>query len=463
MDPKNVLIVGSGPAGIFAALELMKYSEDLEITIIDKGPDLEQRQKENSLMTGWGGAGAYSDGKLDLTPEVGGWLTDLFSYEKIETLVRYVDDIWSNLAPEAGLYEYDKDKVGEIKAKARKAHLKLVPYDIRHLGSDLAPKALRKAKRQIEEHATVRLETKAEKLFLSGEKIERVELASGENIKADYVIIAPGRSGAAWLREEMERLGVPLSNNPVDVGIRVETNAEIMKELTDALYEAKLYYYSPTYDETVRTFCVSPHGFVVRERYGDVITTNGHSYEKKKSENTNFALLISSDFTHPFRNPIEYGKHIGRLSNMLAGGSVLVQRLGDLKKGRRSTDSRIARSIVDPTLEEAEPGDISYALPHRHLVSLLEGIEAIDKLTPGLWSKHTLLYAAEVKFYSSRVKVGQDLQAKGINNLYTIGDGSGLTRGLVQSSVSGVLAARSVLTRENLLSEKFPKINEEKE
>lgn len=455
METVDVLIVGCGPSGIFSAIELIKGSKTLDILMIDKGPGLEERQKKGIINSGWGGAGAFSDGKLDLAPDVGGWLTDLLSQKKIEKLIRYTDGIWSNLAPNAGFYEYEQDKVGKLKSKARKAHLQLKAFNIRHLGSDLAPKALKKAKKRISEQAEIRLNTKAEKILVN-DNVKGVKLSSGEIIKARYVIIAPGRSGAAWLRKEMNRLNISLTNNPIDIGIRVETNAEIMDPLTDVLYEPKLYYYSPTYDETVRTFCVNPRGFVVKEKYGDVITINGHSYEENKSENTNFALLLSSDFTHPFRDPIKFGKHIGRLSNMLAGGSVLVQRLGDLNNGRRSTESRIERSIVNPTLKDAVPGDISYALPHRHLVSLLEGLKAIDKIAPGLWSKHTLLYAAEVKFYSSRVEVTSELEAKDMENLYPIGDGSGMTRGLVQSSVSGVLVARSILKKEGLISKSFP-------
>lgn len=459
MESVDVLIIGCGPAGIFSALELMKSANDLRIMMIDKGPGLEKRQKEEGefILTGWGGTGAYSDGKLDLTPDVGGWLTDLFPYSQVEKLIKYTDNIWSTLAPEAGLYEYDDDEVVKLKAKARKAHLKLVPYNIRHLGSDLAPKVLKRAKKRIEERGEIKLETEADKIILEGKGVKGIKLVSGKEIRARYVIVAPGRSGAAWLRDEMHRLSVPLRNNPVDIGIRVETNAEILEELTEILYEPKLYFFSPTYDETVRTFCVNPYGYIVKEKYGDVVTTNGHSYEKKKSDNTNFALLISSNFTQPFRDPIRFGKHIGRLANMLSGGSVLIQRLGDLNNGRRSTESRIQRSIVEPTLEDAVPGDISYALPHRHLVSLLECLKALDKLASGLWSKHTLLYAAEVKFYSSRIEVTSQLEAKGVKNLFAIGDGSGLTRGLIQSSASGILAARSILLREGVVEGKFPK------
>jgi len=224
-----------------------------------------------------------------------------------------------------------------------------------------------------------------------------------------------------------------------------------MAELTEILYEPKFLYYSPTYDDVVRTFCVNPRGFVITERYEDVITTNGHSYESKKSDNTNFALLISSRFTEPFKDPISYGKHIARLANLLSGGSVLIQRLGDLKRGRRSTTERLRKSIVEPTLKVAVPGDISYVLPHRHLVGILEALKALDNIAPGIFSDHTLLYVTEVKFYSSRVDVTPEMETKKVKNLFTIGDGAGISRGLAQASATGVIAARAILRREKII------------
>lgn len=452
----DVVIVGAGPAGIFAALELVKRANgELRILIIDKGPDVDERIKKKIFLSGWGGAGALSSGTLTLSPDVGGWLTDLLSYQEVEKLINYVDSIWAELSPEAGYYQYDELAVEELRLRARKAHLKLIPYRVRHIGTDNTPKALKRAKNIIERHAEIMLNTGAKEIVVKNNKVKGIILDDGRFIEAKYVIVAPGRYGASWLVSEMRRLSVPLKTNPVDVGIRVEINYEVMEELTEILYEPKLLYYSPTYDDVIRTFCVNPRGFVIKERYEDVITTNGHAYETKKSENTNFALLISSKFTDPFKDPIAYGKHIAKLANLLSGGSVLVQRLGDLKRGRRSTLERIRKSLVEPTLKDAVPGDISFALPHRHLVGILEALNAINKLAPGVASDHTLLYVTEVKFYSSRVDVTPEMETKKIKNLFAIGDGAGISRGLVQSSATGVLAARAILRREGILEEEM--------
>ncbi len=445
----DVVIVGAGPAGIFAALELIKWADDkLSILIVEKGGDIEERIKNREFLSGWGGAGAFSDGKITLSPDVGGWLTDLLPWREVEKLINYVDLIWAELAPEAGYYPFDEDAVAEIASRARKYHLKLIPYRIRHLGTDNTPKALSRAKSIIEKRADIRLKCGAEHIDADDGTVKGVYLEDGSYIKAKYVILAPGRYGASWLMKEMLRLKVPLKLNPVDIGVRVEVNFEVLEELTSRLYEPKLLYYSPTYDDIVRTFCVNPRGYVIQERYEDVLTTNGHSFENKKSDNTNFALLISSNFTEPFKDPIAYGKHIARLANLLSGGSVLVQRLGDLKRGRRSTPERIARSIVEPTLKSAVPGDISYVLPHRHLVGILEALRAIDKLAPGVFSDHTLLYVAEVKFYSSRTHVTPEMETINIKNLFVIGDGAGISRGLAQASSTGIIAARTILKRE---------------
>ena len=445
----DVVIIGAGPAGIFAALELIKNAGDkLSLLMIDKGGDISERLRTRDFLSGWGGAGAFSDGKITLSPDVGGWLTSILSWKNVEELITYVDTIWAELAPEAGYYPFDEDAVAELASRARKYHLKLVPYKIRHLGSDYTPKALNRAKNIIEKYADIELHCSAESIVAENGYVKGVILEDDTFIEAKYVIAAPGRYGASWLVREISKLGIPLKINPVDIGVRVEINCEVMEELTSILYEPKLLYYSPTYDDIVRTFCVNPRGYVIKEKYEDVITTNGHAYERKKSDNTNFALLISSNFTEPFKDPISYGKHIARLANLLSGGSVIIQRLGDLKRGRRSTKERLAKSIVEPTLDSAVPGDISYVLPHRHLVGILEALKALDRLAPGLFSDHTLLYVAEVKFYSSRVDVTSEMETKGVRNLFTIGDGAGISRGLAQASATGVLAARAILRRE---------------
>ncbi len=459
----DVIIVGSGPSGIFTAYELVTHADSkLKIAIFDKGRDVPERIKEReksggqpslSIMSGWGGAGAFSDGKITLSSEIGGWLTDLLPRTIVQKLINYIDEIWAKFADKSKIYSYNDDKIADLALKARRAHLRLIPYKIRHLGTDYAPIALMRAKKFLEESVDIYLEKPVKHLLIHENKVAGIETEDGEKYYSKYVVLAPGRFGAGWLYKELTRIGVKLSTNPVDIGVRLETTYDTMKELTETIYEPKLFYYSPTFDDVIRTFCVNPGGYVIAEKYEDVVTTNGHAYETKKSDNTNFALLISSRFTEPFKDPITYGIHIAKLANLLSGGSVLVQRLGDLKRGRRSTRERLNRSIVDPTLESAVPGDISYVLPHRHLVGILEMIEALDKLAPGLNSDHTLLYVTEVKFYSSRVETTPELETTAIKNLFTVGDGSGITRSLAQSSASGVIAARTILRRENLMKE----------
>jgi hypothetical protein len=431
----------------------------MKVAIFDKGGDVPERIKNrenfydvnSSIMSGWGGAGAFSDGKITLSTEIGGWLTDLLPRPIVRKLINYIDSVWAKFAEKSKLYSYDDDVVADIRTRARKANLRLIAYRIRHLGTDYAPQALMNAKDYISSYADIYLNMGVKHILIKDNKVVGIETDDGEKFYAKYVVLAPGRFGANWLYKELTRINVPLKTNPVDIGVRVETTYDILRELTDALYEPKLVYYSPTFDDVVRTFCVNPGGYVIAEKYEDVITTNGHAYEDKRSNNTNFALLISSRFTEPFKDPIAYGIHIARLANLLSGGSVLVQRLGDLRRGRRSTRERINRSVVDPTLESAVPGDISYVLPHRHLVGILEMIKALDQLAPGIDSDHTLLYVTEVKFYSSRVDTTPELETVNIKNLYTVGDGSGITRSLAQSSASGIIVARSILRRENLL------------
>jgi uncharacterized FAD-dependent dehydrogenase len=283
-------------------------------------------------------------------------------------------------------------------------------------------------------------------LLAKKDGVEGVETTTGEKFYGKYVIVAPGRSGAEWLKFEAESLGLRTLNNPVDVGVRVEVQASIMEELTKTLYEPKFIYYSKSFDDQVRTFCVAPLGEVITESYNGILTVNGQSYAERKTRNTNFAILVSTSFTEPFREPIAYGKYIARLTNLLSGG-VIVQRLGDLEAGRRSTEERIKRSLVIPTLKNATPGDLSFVLPYRYLADIREMLQALDQVAPGIYSKDTLLYGTEVKFYSSRLELSDCLETK-ISNLFTIGDGAGVSRGLIQASASGVIAAEEIMKRE---------------
>lgn len=454
----DVIIVGAGPAGIFSALELTKNT-NLSVLMLDKGPDINQRKcpanrglgcincDPCSLLSGWGGAGAFSDGKLTLSTKVGGWLNEYCTRERLAKLVNHVDGVYRKFGAPNNLYGADLDRVEEIERKASLAGLMLVPQKLRHMGTEKCADTLRKMRKHLNDKVDVRMRTEVKGLLVKDDVVEGVETIKGEKIFGKYVVVAPGRSGAEWLKCEAQSLGLKTLNNPVDVGVRVEILASVMEDLTRVLFEPKFVYYSKSFDDQVRTFCVAPEGEVIMESYDGILTVNGQSYAERKTKNTNFAILVSTSFTDPFKEPIAYGKYLARLTNLLSGG-VLVQRLGDLQAGRRSTEERIERSIVVPTLRTATPGDLSFVLPYRYLADIREMLEALDVISPGVNSKHTLLYGVEVKFYTSRLVLKDCLETKKIRNLFTIGDGAGVTRGLVQASVSGVIAAEEIVKRE---------------
>jgi hypothetical protein len=455
----DVIIVGAGPAGIFSALELTEKNH-LSVLLLDRGLDIDQRKCPSSrgfdcqhcepcsVLSGWGGAGAYSDGKLTLSTEVGGWLNRYVSPKELEELIKYVDGVYLKYGADQQVYGGDTEKVDEIGRKASLAGLKLVRQRIRHMGTEKCVDTLRRMRQELNGKITFQPKTDVKSLITENNTVKGVETTNGEKFTGKYVIIAPGRSGAEWLQTEAQIRGLKTFNNPVDVGLRVEVLASVMEELTKALYEPKLVYYSRAFDDQVRTFCVSPYGEVTTESYDGVLTVNGQSYAERKTKNTNFALLVSTSFTEPFREPIAYGKYVARLSNLLSGG-VMVQRLGDLSLGRRSTPERIARSVVTPTLKNATPGDLSFVLPYRYLADIREMLQALDVIAPGVHSRDTLLYGIEVKFYSSHLEMNNTLETR-IQNMFTIGDGAGVTRGLIQSSASGVIVAREIMKREKL-------------
>ncbi len=453
----DVIIVGAGPAGIFAALELSQAS-NLKILLLEKGKDLDKRhcpasdRKTNciscspcNMVSGLGGAGAYSDGKMTLSPQVGGRLKELIGEKETCDLIRYVDSVYLRFGATDTLYGVG-EKVEELVRRASLVKLNLVTMPLRHLGTEHCRAILRAMENFLSTRVDIEVEKAAATILADSAGVKGIETTDGEGIECHYLVIAPGREGADWLIDEANRLKLTLRNNPVDVGVRVEVPSAVLAELTDVLYEPKLEYFTPTFDDKVRTFCMCPGGQVTLESTGatdPVITVNGHSYAHRKTGNTNFALLVSTSFTEPFREPIAYGKYVARLANILGGG-VIVQRLGDLLGGRRSTQQRVERSIIQPTLKSATPGDLSFVLPYRHLKDIVEMLQAMDKLCPGVASRHTLLYGVEVKFYSCQLKLGYHMETE-IPGMFAIGDGAGVSRGLVQASASGVIAARGIL------------------
>ncbi|MGQ9497003.1 MAG: NAD(P)/FAD-dependent oxidoreductase [Desulfotomaculales bacterium] len=462
MREYDVIIVGAGPAGIFAALELTENRPDLKVLILEKGADIKRRfcparEKSRGItgcryclpcatVCGWGGAGAFSDGKLTLSAAVGGTLDEYAGSSQLDELIKYVDGAYLRFGAPAEVYgEIDPEQFEALEKKATLAELQIVPLRIRHLGTGRCAEILQRMHDYLVERVDISTGTPVARILARDGRVTGVETAEGEVFGARFVIVAPGREGADWLAREAERLGLATAVNPVDIGVRVEVPAVVLEPLTRLFYEVKCTYISRTFEDRVRTFCMNPYGEVVMENNDGVITVNGHAHAYTKTENTNFAILISKNFTEPFKEPIAYGRHIASLANLLGGG-VIVQRLGDLLAGRRSTAEKIARNLVRPTLAEATPGDLSLVFPYRYLVGILEMLEALDRIAPGVNSRSTLLYGAEVKFYSSRLLLNARLET-GITNLFAAGDGAGITRGLVQASASGVLAAREILRR----------------
>jgi uncharacterized FAD-dependent dehydrogenase len=454
----DVIIIGAGPAGIFTALELSQHAK-LDILILEKGPDIEKRRcparrpdghcthcRPCFLLCGWGGAGAFSDGKLTLSPAVGGHLAELLGNEGASSLIEEVDETFVKFGATGPIYGTNSDDIERLEKRAALAGLKLISDPIRHMGTERSGKILTAMRDELLGRGVeIRTRTRVSKILVENWQAAGVETLEGEIIEGKYVVVAPGREGAPWLKEVAEQLNLSLSRNPVDLGVRVELPAEVLAPLTNLVYEPKLYYYSRAFDDKVRTFCVCPYGEVVIEFAGDVMTVNGHSYADRRTENTNFAILVNKTFTEPFKEPIAYGKYIASLANLLSD-SVIVQRLGDLEQGRRSTPERLARSLVTPTLKDATPGDLNLVLPYRYVVNILEMLKALDELAPGVYSRHTLLYGVEVKFYSSRLELSKSLETE-VENLFAAGDGAGVTRGLVQASASGLVVAREILAR----------------
>jgi uncharacterized FAD-dependent dehydrogenase len=454
----DVAIVGAGPAGIFASLELC--SAGLDVLLLDKGREIDARVcpiqtrsgscalcSQCHLVSGFGGAGAFSDGKLTLSTKVGGRLKELVGSQQAQTLIDYVDSIYLKFGAPTKVYGIGTN-IAELDREAASAGLTLTPVKLRHLGTEICHETLKAMQDYLSPKLDIRLGTNISNIVVEDGVVKGIETGRGESIDCRYLILAPGREGAEWLCNEAERLELSLDSNPVDVGCRIEVPMATMEKLTATLYESKLEFYSRSFNDRVRTFCMCPGGEVIMESTGGsdpVITVNGIGYAQPKTSNTNFAILVSTTFTEPFHEPIAYGKYLARLANILSGG-VLVQRLGDLMDGRRSTQARLENNAIEPSLKAATPGDLSFALPYRYLKSIVEMLQAIDKLVPGVASPQTLLYGIEVKFYSSRLKLTPCLETE-ISNIFAAGDGAGVSRGLVQASASGIVVARQILER----------------
>ncbi len=460
MSAYDVIILGCGEAGIFAAYELSKLQPGLKVLALDQGHDIYRRScpivagkvKECihcpvcDTMCGFGGAGAFSDGKFNFTTQFGGWLTDFMDPKEVMDLIDYVDSINVLHGATTEVFSTTTPEAKQLERRALAHDLHLLQARCKHLGTENNLRILTNIYEGLREKLEFRFDTTVSTIDRDGEGF-RLTLAKGEELTCRYLLAAPGRSGAEWFSEQCKKLGINLINNQVDIGVRVELPAAVFEHITDVVYESKLVYRTKQYGDPVRTFCMNPYGHVVAENVEGINTVNGHSYADPslRSENTNFALLVSNRFTQPFNEPYRYGKHIASLSNMLAGG-VLVQRFGDLVSGIRTNEHRLGKSYVRPTLTAAVPGDLSLALPKRQLDDIIEMIYQLDKIAPGTANYDTLLYGAEVKFYSSRLELSGELETA-LPGMFAAGDGAGVTRGLAQAGASGVQAARAISRR----------------
>lgn len=454
MKQYDVIIIGAGPGGIYSAWEMAMKKPELKIAVFEKGRELEKRKcpingdtvkncvgcPSCAIMSGFGGAGAFSDGKYNITNEFGGTLHEYIGKKKAMELMRYVDDInMSHGGEGTRMYSTGDTKFKKI---CIQNNLHLLDASVRHLGTDVNYIVLEQLFAELKDRVDFFFNCAVEHVTKEGEGYG--VHTSDESYFCKQCIISVGRSGSKWMETVCQEMDIPTKSNRVDIGVRVELPAVVFSDLTDELYESKIVYRTEKFEDLVRTFCMNPNGIVVNENTNGIVTVNGHSYEgaEKQTENTNFALLVAKHFSEPFKDSNGYGESIARLSNMLGGG-VIVQRFGDLMRGRRSTEKRIEEGLVKPTLA-ATPGDLSLVLPKRILDGIIEMIYALDKIAPGTANDDTLLYGVEVKFYNMEVEIDNNLETR-YKGLYIIGDGSGVTHSLSHASASGVYVARKII------------------
>ena len=457
----DVIIIGAGPSGIFCAYTLINERPDMKVLMIEKGRPIERRScpkrktkvcvgcKPCNITTGFAGAGAFSDGKLSLSPDVGGNLPEILGYDKAAELIHESDGIYLKFGADTNVYGVDKQKeIEEIRRKAIRANLKLIECPIRHLGTEEGYKIYQRIQTWLLERGVeIKFNTMVKDILIEDGRAVGVVTDQGETYYAPEIAAGVGREGSDWFCQICHSHGIETQVGTVDIGVRVEVRDEIMEFLNKNLYEAKLVYHTPTFDDKVRTFCTNPSGEVATEYYDEgLAVVNGHAYKsaEMKTHNTNFALLVSKNFTKPFKTPIEYGKHVAQLSNMLCDGRIMVQTFGDFLRGRRTTEERLCRNNLIPTLKDAVPGDLSLVLPYRIMLDIKEMLLALDKVTPGIAADETLLYGVEVKFYSNKVVVDRDFETS-VRGLRAMGDGASVTRGLQQASANGISTARSIL------------------
>lgn len=463
----DVVVVGAGPTGIFTCYEIMEKSPEAKVLLVDKGLDIFSRKcpilekkiskcpvnKEGvsgcfpacSITNGFGGAGAYSDGKFNITSEFGGWMTDYLDRDTVEELIGYVDEINLKHGATKNITDPTTSKVKEIEKRGLASGLKLLRARVRHLGTEENLEILKRIYLSLDSHIDMRYKTEVTDLIVEDGSVKGIKL-NGDTVYSSKVVIAPGRDGSAWLTTMCKKYNIPSVANQVDIGVRVETNDEIMEEINEHLYEGK-FIFRTSLGTTVRTFCSNPSGHVVVENHSGTMLANGHSFRdpKRGSNNTNFALLVSHSFSEPFNQPNEFAHEVSRLANMLSNGSIIVQKYGDIIRGRRTTAKRLKESFVTPTLKEAVPGDLGLVLPYNTMKSIIEMVEALEKVTPGIASEHTLFYGVEAKFYSARPSVNEYFESP-VSGLYLGGDGAGITRGLAQAGANGVWIARHIVT-----------------
>lgn len=458
----DVVIVGAGPAGIFTALELLRQKSEKKIVIVEKGRPIEKRHCPKSqtkkcmnckpychITTGFSGAGAFSDGKLSLSYEVGGDLPQLIGEEFAQKMIHYTDQIYLEFGADEHVEgAVQNEEVKEIRRRAIRAGLKLVDCPIRHLGTEKAQIIYKAIQDELAANGVELIfGYECENILMEDGVCCGIHISDGKesrDLYGDEVVIATGRRGADWLEHLCAEHGIMHAPGTVDIGVRVEVRNEIMERVNNVLYESKLIGYPKPFKNKVRTFCQNPGGFVSQENYdNDLAVVNGHSYKDLKSNNTNLAILCSHNFSEPFNQPIAYAQKVGELTNMLGAGHILVQRYGDILDGKRTWPKELSRSNVRPTLPDAEAGDITAAMPYRAMINIINFIQAVDEVVPGFASEETLLYSPELKFYSNRVKMDEDFNTN-IPGLHCLGDSSGWTRGLMMASVMGVLMGQKL-------------------